>query len=59
MEENRKLPRNIRQIGERDSLYRIYIEDYVDTFLHKLEGEGATKAGFLLGETVTLENAGS
>ena len=32
MEENRKLPRNIRQIGERDSLYRIYIEDYVDTF---------------------------
>ncbi len=55
MEENRKLPRNIRQIGERDSLYRIYIEDYVDTFLHKLEGEGTTKAGFLLGETVTLE----
>lgn len=55
MQENRKLPRNIRQIGERDSLYRIYIEDYVDTFLHKLGNDGAAKAGFLLGEIVTLE----
>lgn len=55
MQENRKLPRNIRQIGERDSLYRIYIEDYVDTFLHKLGSGRATKAGFLLGEAVTLE----
>lgn len=55
MQENRKLPRNFRQIGERDSLYRIYIEDYVDTFLRKLENERSTKAGFLLGEAVTLE----
>ena len=23
------------EIGERDSLNRVYIEDYVDTFLHK------------------------
>lgn len=55
MQENRKLPRNIRQIGERDSLNRVYIEDYVDTFLHKLGNDGTTKAGFLLGETVALE----
>ena len=55
MQENRKLPRNFRQMGERDSLYRIYIEDYVDTFLRKLGNGRSTKAGFLLGEAVTLE----
>lgn len=55
MQENRKLPRNIRQMGERDSLYRIYIEDYVDTFIRKLEIARTAKTGFLLGEMEVIE----
>lgn len=40
-EENLNLPKNIRQIGIPDKKYRIYIEDYVYTFLKKI----AEKAG--------------
>ena len=31
-----KLPRNIRQIGSPNPYHRIYIEDYVITYLNKL-----------------------
>ena len=32
-----KLPKNIRQIGERDDMVRLYMEDYVNTYLKKLD----------------------
>ncbi len=50
-----KLPKNIRQIGERDSVMRLYMEDYVNTYLKQLFPAGGQdlRAGLLLGETRT------
>ncbi|MBE5981896.1 MAG: LysM peptidoglycan-binding domain-containing protein [Paenibacillaceae bacterium] len=31
-----KLPKNIRQIGERDEIVKLYVEDYVNTYLKRL-----------------------
>lgn len=31
-----KLPKNIRQIGERDQVLKLYVEDYVNTYLKQL-----------------------
>ena len=51
------LPKNIRQIGLISRDYRIYIEDYVYTFLHRAalaknrEEEGKSCMAILLGET--------
>jgi len=46
-----KLPRNFRQIGSGDDFHKIYIEDYVMTYIHKLwEKEGQEyQAGVLMG----------
>ena len=35
-----KLPKNIRQIGDRDDTVRLYIEDYVSTYLKRLFPSG-------------------
>lgn len=46
------LPKNIRQIGEKDSVVRLYVEDYVNTYLKRLypkSGQGL-RVGLLLGE---------
>lgn len=46
-----KLPKNIRQIGERDDIVRVYTEDYVNTYLKRLfpaVGQDL-RAGLLLG----------
>ena len=46
-----KLPKNIRQIGERDDIVRVYAEDYVNTYLKRLfpvAGQDL-RAGLLLG----------
>ena len=46
------MPRNVRQIGLANGNYRIYVEDYVYTFLKRLseeEGERG-KAAVLTGE---------
>lgn len=46
-----KLPKNIRQIGERDDIVRVYAEDYVNTYLKRLfptVGQDL-RAGLLLG----------
>ena len=32
-----KLPKNIRQIGERDKVLKLYLEDYVNTYLKRLQ----------------------
>ena len=46
-----KLPKNIRQIGERDTVLRLYVEDYVNTYLKRLKpGAGQSlRVGLLLG----------
>ena len=48
-----KLPKNIRQIGERDQVVKLYIEDYVNTYLKRLypAGNQTMRAGLLLGTT--------
>lgn len=46
-----KLPKNIRQIGERDQSVRLYLEDYVNTYLKRLYPRGGQdlRVGLLLG----------
>ena len=46
-----KLPKNIRQIGERDQVIRLYVEDYVNTYLRRLYPAGGEnlRCGLLLG----------
>lgn len=48
-----KLPKNIRQIGERDQTIRLYLEDYVNTYLKRLYPKGGQdlRVGLLLGST--------
>lgn len=52
-----KLPKNIRQIGERDQIVKLYIEDYVNTYLKRLypkHGQ-ALRVGLLLGTVEDYE----
>ena len=35
-----ELPKNIRQIGERDEVVRLYVEDYVNTYLKQVYPSG-------------------
>ena len=46
-----KLPKNIRQIGERDQIVKLYVEDYVNTYLkHLYPSSGQQlRVGLLLG----------
>ena len=46
-----KLPKNIRQIGERDTVLRLYVEDYVMRFAKRLAAKQSDneKAAMLLG----------
>ena len=46
-----KLPKNIRQIGERDAIVILYVEDYVNTYLRRLYPAGGQdlRVGLLLG----------
>lgn len=46
-----RLPKNIRQIGERDQVLKLYLEDYVKTYLKRLQpSKGADlRVGLLLG----------
>ncbi len=53
--EERRLPRNIRQIGEKEEEMRVYLEDYVYTFIHKMDTGKESRAGILLGNRETAE----
>lgn len=37
MEEEKKLPKNIRQMAEKEERVRVYLEDYAYTFIRKLK----------------------
>lgn len=47
-----KLPKNVRQIGERDTMVKLYLEDYVNTYLKRLYPVGGQdlRVGILLGD---------
>mgnify|MGYP000049224566 FL=1 len=53
-----KLPNNIRQVGTPGEKIKIYIEDYVMTYLNQITGEKPVeqKMALLLGEKVQKEN---
>jgi len=55
-----RLPKNIRQIGTPQGNRRIYVEDYVMTYLNQLAKPGSTYArgAILLGEYKQVENQG-
>ena len=52
-----KLPKNIRQMGERDLNVKLYVEDYVNTYLKRLYPAGGQelRVGLLMGEIRTQE----
>ena len=51
------LPRNVRQIGEPETGRKIFIEDYVVTYLKKMAKEeaGSSRAAILLGDSERAE----
>ena len=48
-----KLPKNIRQIGDTDQVVRLYVEDYVNTYLKQVYPSGGPglRVGLLLGNS--------
>ncbi len=48
-----KLPKNIRQVGDRDLNVKLFLEDYVNTYLKRLYPTGGQylRVGLLLGES--------
>ncbi len=46
----RQIPKNVRQIGELDSEVRLYVEDYVNTFIRKCAKGSGLVLGALVGE---------
>lgn len=55
-----KMPKNVRQIGNNSSDKKIYVEDYVMTFIRQLAGDNysSSKTAVLVGQYVRKENAG-
>lgn len=43
-----RLPKNIRQIGEQEDGMKIYLEDYVNTFIHRYVSSGEENSGGIL-----------
>lgn len=52
-----RLPKNVRQVGERDQILKLYVEDYVNTYLKRLYPAGGQdlRVGLLLGELRSQE----
>ncbi len=53
----RQLPKNVRQIGNVSDTPKVYVEDYVDTYLNQLKGKAVDQpAGVLLaGDILEIE----
>lgn len=56
MEEEKKLPKNIRQMAEKEERVRVYLEDYAYTFINKLACTRRVRTGVLLGSRMIAEN---
>ena len=50
-----KLPKNTRQVGDGSGDKKLYVEDYVVTYLNRLSGQKETAKALLLG-TVKEQN---
>ena len=55
MQSGKGLPKNFRQIGSAEKSTKVYIEDYVYTFMRKLGREGEISVGALIGNNVIRE----
>ncbi len=51
----RQLPKNVRQIGNVSDSPKVYMEDYVDTFLNQCNGSEKPMGAVLIGEIVQDE----
>ena len=53
-----RLPKNIRQIGTTDEKFKVYVEDYVSTFLNQLTQKDLSKirVAILMGESVVSDS---
>ncbi len=53
-----KMPKNVRQIGKSNSTKKIYVEDYVMTYIKQMAGGdySACKVAVLVGQCIRLEN---
>ncbi len=53
----RNFPKNVRQVGNVSDTPKIYVEDYVDTYLNQLKDQAKeqTVGAFLIGESLTIE----
>ena len=53
-----KMPKNIRQVGKSNAIKKIYVEDYVMTFIKQLAGGDYSgfKIAVLVGQCIRLEN---
>lgn len=53
----RQFPKNVRQVGNVCDTPKIYVEDYVDTYLNQLKDKASEHAtgAFLIGEMFTIE----
>lgn len=52
----RPIPKNVRQIGELDGEVRLYVEDYVNTFIRKCARTGRLVLGALVGDWCRQED---
>lgn len=52
----RQFPKNVRQVGNVSDTPKIYVEDYVDTYLNQIKDKAKEKraGAFLIGEHVTI-----
>ena len=41
--EVQKIPKNIRQIGGIEDWIKVYVEDYVVTYIHRLKAQGSAE----------------
>ena len=57
--EVQKIPKNIRQIGGIEDWIKVYVEDYVVTYIHRLKAQGSAegKYGILLGKKERAEQS--
>lgn len=57
--EVQKIPKNIRQIGGIEDWIKVYVEDYVVTYIHRLKAQGSAeeKYGILLGKKEQSEHS--
>lgn len=53
-----KMPKNIRQVGKSNAVKKIYVEDYVMTFIRQLTGGdfSGCKIAVLIGQCIRLDN---